>query len=234
MKKIGERIKSLRRSRHLTQQQLAEKLGIDQGAVSRWERCHITPSARYRQELEAVLDAPLMEMDRPLLESVNKDLHFSILLDTNLCVLAASEITLAVNGCRSREELIGNSYAPLLDKTWHRLYLWLKESGAFDEGISWAKITMPTPTLHSGYRWMDSLWIPFHLDSGELAYRISSRMLDSIPSESLGRATLEVDNKQRELLIPVQEHKVNQLQEHKVNQLQEQPSLVTKTWSRAM
>lgn len=226
MRKLGERIKKLRRSRHLTQQQLAERLGIDQGAVSRWERCHITPSARYRQELEAVLDAPLMEMDRPLLESVNRDLHFSLLLDAKLCVLAASEITVAVNGCRSREELVGNSYTPLLDKTWQRLYQWLKESGAFTEGINWAKITMPTPTLHSGYRWMDSLWIPFHLDNGDLAYRISCRMLDSAPAESLGRATLEVDSKQRELLIPIQEHKVQNPQQ--------QPSSEHKTWSHAI
>jgi len=226
MRKIGERIKSLRRSRHLTQQQLAEKLGIDQGAISRWERCHITPSARYRQELEAVLDAPLMEMDRPLLESVNRDLHFSLLLDSNLCVLAASEITIAVNGCRNREELVGKSYTPLLDKTWQRLYQWLKESGTFADGVNWAKITMPTPTLHSGYRWMDSLWIPFRLDSGELAYRISCRVLDSVPAENLGRATLEVDNKQRELLIPVQEHKVHTPQQ--------QPGMEQKTWSHAV
>ena len=226
MRKIGERIKSLRRSRHLTQQQLAEKLGIDQGAVSRWERCHITPSAVYRKALEEVLDAPLMEMNCSLLESVNKDLHFSLLLDANLCVLAASEITLAVNGCRNRNELVGQCYTPILDKPWQRLYQWLKESGTFADGINWAKITMPTPTLHSGYRWMDSLWIPFRLDNGELAYRISCRMLESAPSESLGRAILEVDNKQRELLIPVQEHKVYNPQQ--------QPSFKHKTWSHAV
>lgn len=226
MKQLGERIKKLRRSRHLTQQELAEKLGIDQGAVSRWERCHITPSARYRQALEIVLDAPLMEMDQPLLESVNRDLHFSILVDANLCVLAASEVTVAVNGCRNRNELIGNCYTPLLDKTWQQLYLWLQESGAFKEGINWARITMPTPTIHSGFRWMESLWIPFRLDSGELVYRISSRVLDNAPAESLGRATLEVNNKQRELLIPVQEHKVRSQQQR--------PSPERKAWSHAI
>lgn len=226
MRKIGERIKSLRRSRNLTQQQLADKLGIDQGAVSRWERCHITPSARYRQELEAILNAPLMEMDRPLLESVNRDLHFSLLLDTNLYLLAASEITLAVNGCSSRDELVGNSYTPLLDKTWQRLYQWLKESGTFNTGIDWARISMPTPTLHSGYRWMDSIWIPFRLDSGELTYRISCRTLDKTPSEGLGKAFLEVNGKQRELLIPIQENQAHNLQER--------PSFKHKTWSHAV
>lgn len=226
MKKIGDRIKSLRRIKHLTQQQLAALLGIDQGAISRWERGHINPSARYRQQLEQALDAPLMERDQPLLESVNRDLHFSLLLDTNLFVLAASEITVAVNGCRSRAELIGHCYTPLLDKSWQRLYLWLQELGTFQEGVDWINMTMPTPTLHSGYRWIESLWIPFKLDSGELAYRISCRLLDNVPNESLARATLEVNNKQYELLIPIQEHQV---------QLQQQPSLKpTRAWSHAV
>lgn len=226
MKKIGDRIKSLRRIQHLTQQQLAALLGIDQGAISRWERGHINPSARYRQQLEQALDAPLMERDQPLLESVNRDLHFSLLLDTNLFVLAASEITVAVNGCCSRAELIGHCYTPLLDKSWQRLYLWLQELGAFQEGVDWINMTMPTPTLHSGYRWIESLWIPFKLDSGELAYRISCRLLDNVPNESLARATLEVNNKQYELLIPIQEHQV---------QLQQQPSLKpTRAWSHAV
>lgn len=228
MRKLGERIKNLRRARHLTQQELAEKLGIDQGAVSRWERGHITPSARYRQELESVLEAPLMEMDQPLLESVNRDLHFSILLDANLCILAASEITVAVNGCRSRDELVGNSYTPLLDKNWQQLYQWLQESGTFQEGVSWARMTMPTPTIHSGYRWMESLWIPFRLDSGELAYRISSRMLETVPAERLGRAVLEVNNKQRELLIPIQEDHLQ------VEKLQPSQSEKRKAWSHAI
>lgn len=225
MKNLGVRIKTLRRSKNLTQQQLAERLGIDQGAVSRWERCHITPSARYRQELEAVLEAPLMEMDRPLLESVNRDLHFSLLLDVNLFVLAASEVSVAINGCCSRDALIGTSYMPLFDKTWLQLHKWLEESGAFTDGLSWAQITIPTPTLHSGFHWIESLWIPFRLASGELAYRISCRMLDSAPSESLGKALLEVDGKQREFIIPTQEEQVQTTQQ--------QPSL-KKTWSLAV
>ncbi|WP_404418349.1 helix-turn-helix domain-containing protein [Marinospirillum sp.] len=205
MSDLGERIKRLRRAQNLTQQQLADLLNIDQGAVSRWERGHITPSARYRKELEEVLASPLMELDEPLLESVNKDLHFSLILDCQLRVLAASETTLAVNGCRSREELVGNTYMPLLNETALNLYSWMKDAGAFNEGISWARFTLPTPTLHSGYRWMESLWIPFRLSNGELVYRICSKMVDQMPAEGLGRATLEVHGKQLELLVPTQQ-----------------------------
>ncbi|SFB82658.1 Helix-turn-helix domain-containing protein [Marinospirillum celere] len=204
MQDLGERIKRLRRAKNLTQQQLADLLNIDQGAVSRWERGHITPSARYRKELEQVLSAPLMEMDEPLLESVNMDLHFALILDCQLRVLAASETSLAINGCRSREELVGNTYLPLLNDTAMNLYQWMKDAGAFDAGINWARFTLPTPTLHSGYRWMESLWIPFHLANGELVYRISSKLLEMPPSEGLGKAKLEVNGKQLELLVPTQ------------------------------
>lgn len=226
MKKLGERIKKLRRSKHLTQQQLAEILGIDQGAISRWEKNHINPSARYCKKLEEIFEASLAAMNQPLLESVNRDLHFSLLLDANLLVLAASETTVAVNGCRSRHELIGHCYTPLLDKSWQKLYLWLQESGAFNEGVNWVRITMPTPTLYSGYRWIESLWMPFKLDSGELVYRISCRLLDSVPNKSLGHAILEVKNKQLELLIP--------LQEHQVHSQQQQPSPIQQAWSQAI
>lgn len=225
MKKLGERIKRLRRTRNMTQQQLAEKLGIDQGAVSRWERGHILPSARYRQELELALDAPLMELDQPLLDSVNRDLHFSMVLDCDLRVLAASETTVAINGCRNRNEIIGNSFLPMLDETARSIYQWLKESGAFEDGVSWARFSAPTPTLHSGYHWMESLWVPFHLDSGELVYRVSSRLLDQPPAEGLGRAILEVDGKQRELLIPTH------------NRHQQEPAhreITHKDWSHAI
>ncbi|WP_114416362.1 helix-turn-helix domain-containing protein [Marinospirillum perlucidum] len=225
MSDLGERIKRLRRARNLTQQHLADLLNIDQGAVSRWERGHITPSARYRKELEKVLAAPLMELDEPLLESVNKDLHFSLILDCQLHVLAASETALAINGCRSREELIGNTYLPLLDETALNLYHWMKDAGTFDEGINWARFTTPTPTLHSGYRWMESLWIPFHLANGDLVYRICSKLLQQPPAEGLGRAVLEVDGKQRELLIPTPK---------RLQKDQEQPAATHRDWHQAI
>lgn len=224
MNKLGERIKQLRRTRHLTQQDLAERLGIDQGAISRWERGHIIPSARYRQELEKVLEAPLTEVDQPLLDSVNRDLHFSLVLNCELQILAASETTLAVNGCRSRNELLGASYMPLLNETARSLYNWLNESGAFEEGINWARFILPMPTLHSGYRWMESLWVPFRLDHGELVYRVSNRLLDMPPAEGLGRAILEVDGKQRELLVPA----------HGLTEDQPKPQATAKEWYRAI
>lgn len=203
MQNLGDRIKKLRRSRHLTQQQLAYHLGIDQGAVSRWEKGHILPSARYRKKLEEVLEAPLEEVNLPLLTSVKLDLNFSVLVDENLEVLAASEVAAAVSGCRTTDDLVGTSYLPLLDQSWQDLHKWLIASGAFNQEVKWIKITMPTPTLFSGYRWMESMWAPFRLDSGKLIFRISSRLLDQEPANNAGKAQIELGNKQCELVIPI-------------------------------
>jgi len=154
MSDLGERIKRLRRAQNLTQQQLADLLNIDQGAVSRWERGHITPSARYRKELEEVLAPPLMELDEPLLESVNKDLHFSLILDCQLRVLAASETTLAVNGCRSREELLGNTYMPLLNETALNLYSWMKTQVlSMKASVGQSSLYPPPPCIPATAGW---------------------------------------------------------------------------------
>lgn len=201
MSELSERIKRLRRAQNLTQQELADRLDIDQGAVSRWERGHITPSPRYRQELERVLAAPLFEVDAPLLESVNRDLHFSLLLDCELDVLAASSVCLAVHGCREPSELVGQNYRHLLEASSFNLYRWLKDAGAFEEGIDWATTCLASPTLHSGSRWMESLWIPFRLANGKLVYRISNKLLSQPPHQGLGFARLEVGGNKLERLI---------------------------------
>lgn len=203
MHNLGERIKKLRRSNHLTQQHLAASLGIDQGAVSRWEKGHIVPSARYRKKLEEVLGASLEEVNQPLLASVELDINFSLLIDENLEILAASEVAVASSGCRSAKDLIGTSYLPLLDQTWQDLHAWLTSKGAFSTDVKWIKITLPTPTLFSGYRWMESLWAAFKLDNGKLMFRISSRLLEKEPANNLGLAQIGLENKQFELSIPI-------------------------------
>lgn len=203
MSELGERIKYLRKANNLTQQQLAERLKIDQGAVSRWEKGHITPSPRYRQELEQLLKASLLEADTPLLDSVNKDVHFTLLIDCQLKVLAASPVSLAVHGCRHPDELIGQSYRPLLESPEFDFYRWLKDAGAFDQGIRWASSCLASPTLHSGQRWMESLWIPFKLARGSRVYRISSKLLNQAPQNGLGYARMEVAGQRLEQIFPV-------------------------------
>ncbi|WP_416886533.1 helix-turn-helix domain-containing protein [Marinospirillum sp.] len=205
MLKLGERIQHLRKSRHMTQQQLADQLGIDQGAISRWERNHITPSARYRQALERTFQASLMDGNHALFESVNRDLHDAMIMDCDFNLLAASETAIAIQGCRTRQELLSHPYLPLSHPHYQALRHWLKDANAFSEGVNWVKIShLPCLTVHSGVRWMDCLLMPFRLDSGELVYRISQRLQEPAAQETLVRALLEREGQQRELLLPIE------------------------------
>lgn len=56
----GERIKELRKSRHMTQQQLADKAHVTSNAVCMWERGRSTIS---RESLEMLCDIFNVEMD---------------------------------------------------------------------------------------------------------------------------------------------------------------------------
>lgn len=57
---VGERIKELRKARHLTQTQLANKCNTTKQAVSMWETGNAMPS---RISLEALCDVFNVEMD---------------------------------------------------------------------------------------------------------------------------------------------------------------------------
>lgn len=56
---IALQVIDLRRKRGLTQKQLAERCGIDQGDISRIERGSTSPTARTLQRIADVLDADL-------------------------------------------------------------------------------------------------------------------------------------------------------------------------------
>ena len=48
-------IKELRLAAGLTQEQLAKKMGLDQGAISHWERGKTSPLRKYHKKLAKVL-----------------------------------------------------------------------------------------------------------------------------------------------------------------------------------
>lgn len=65
-----EKLLELRRKAGLTQEQLAKKLGIDQTAVSNWERGKCTPLQKFRKKLVKVLNCTLEDL---LLEDEPKE-----------------------------------------------------------------------------------------------------------------------------------------------------------------
>lgn len=78
---LGEYLKELRRQRHLTQRQLAEKAGVDFSYLSKIEnnRLEHTPSIKTLQDLARILEVDeleLMELANkvpPVLEAIARD-----------------------------------------------------------------------------------------------------------------------------------------------------------------
>jgi transcriptional regulator with XRE-family HTH domain len=59
---LGKRIRDLRRARGLTAAQLAERLGVSEFAVSRWECGHTAPRMRRIAALAKALGVSLPEL----------------------------------------------------------------------------------------------------------------------------------------------------------------------------
>ena len=56
MKDLGEKIKSLRLEKELTQVELAQELGVSKGIISIWENNINEPKASYVKALASVLE----------------------------------------------------------------------------------------------------------------------------------------------------------------------------------
>ena len=60
--KLGEKIAHLRKSKNMTQSELAEKMCITDKAVSKWERGISSPDIRTIQKLSQVLEVTTEEL----------------------------------------------------------------------------------------------------------------------------------------------------------------------------
>lgn len=82
---VGDMIRKYRKAKGYSQEQLARKLGITQGAVSQWESGKTMPEGAYVQALSVALDVPVGVLfeDQPLQEKApspeETGLNFAIL-----------------------------------------------------------------------------------------------------------------------------------------------------------
>lgn len=113
----GEAIKNLRRRLGVTQQQLGDRLGVDQATVSRWERGVENPRPSRQKLLRTILlrDEEKRFLDRSL-SIVRNDLMVSTLVDArlNLSELSASSENYFVKRGRDPDAIVGmhiDSYA---------------------------------------------------------------------------------------------------------------------------
>ena len=60
--KIGKFILELRKEKNLTQEELAELIPIDRGAISKWERCITIPDSSTLLILSRIFDVSINEI----------------------------------------------------------------------------------------------------------------------------------------------------------------------------
>ena len=58
-------LKPLRKAQHLTQQQLAEMLGVGRTTVTMWESGEIAPPTKYLLDLARILDCSVEDLLAP-------------------------------------------------------------------------------------------------------------------------------------------------------------------------
>ena len=62
LKKLGERIRSIRISKKITQKALAHSINKDQQSIQRLEAGNVNPSFFYLNEIATGLEVPLIEL----------------------------------------------------------------------------------------------------------------------------------------------------------------------------
>jgi putative transcriptional regulator len=62
LKQLGDRVKELRRSKNMTQAELAHAIGKDQQSIQRLEAGKINPSFLYLREIATGLGIPMREI----------------------------------------------------------------------------------------------------------------------------------------------------------------------------
>jgi transcriptional regulator with XRE-family HTH domain len=62
LKGIGDRILMLRRTRGMSQEELADRVGVDQSTISHWESGHHSPDVAQLMRLMEELDASMSDI----------------------------------------------------------------------------------------------------------------------------------------------------------------------------
>ena len=59
---VGKAIADIRKRKGMTQAELAEKLGIQQSSINRWENDHVKPRVATLEKIAAILKVPIHEL----------------------------------------------------------------------------------------------------------------------------------------------------------------------------
>lgn len=69
--KHPNKLAQLRQNAHLSQKQLAQKLGVSQASINYWENGQRTPSVKAAQKISDYFEMPISEIFSPYKEEIN-------------------------------------------------------------------------------------------------------------------------------------------------------------------
>lgn len=93
---LGEKLKQRRLNKGLSQEKVAEHIGVSRQAVTKWENNQTTPSVDNLIALSSLYDVPLEELAGTKNKTSPKE---NIILRTNLTLLAIIFQMVALNAC---------------------------------------------------------------------------------------------------------------------------------------
>lgn len=113
---LAEQMTAYRRSQNLTQEDLAELLGVTAATISRWESGHIAPDIAHIAAIEGILGIKRLNSTKEWCFRVNHSRGYDVLFDFKGHVFAASSAILVLLG-RTQELGSGLNARELLPST---------------------------------------------------------------------------------------------------------------------
>ncbi len=162
----GNQIRRCRRLQGLTQAALAEKLGVEQATVSRWERGVHEPDLRLHRRLRDLLFSASSQSDEVLFHRISCSPFAVKISDRHAKNMAASVPAAAVHGV-SQSQLAVCNYQPFFSELLSKHWKLAIEAGFFEGNIAsvlvyndWRPAGGEEPAHADATRYCKSTWTP--------------------------------------------------------------------------
>lgn len=165
----GSHIRRYRRAQSLSQAELAEKLGVEQATISRWERGFHEPDLKFRRRLQDLLLTRSTRSDEVLFHRVSCSPFAVKISDRFAKNMAASKPAATIHGV-AQSLLAEFDYRPLFSEMLSNHWSKAVEAGFFDGNIASVHVYNDWNPADGGRaRYCASTWTPATLSDDEIA-----------------------------------------------------------------